>query len=110
MKTITINASGIKIPAAFKTIVTKVINPDKDSRIVLDAMPQLEISLGSESAVSLGLEKNSQVTIEPVKNSTDGSFTLSVGEKVQAKKPAAAAPSTRGSGAATRMMLSNDDM
>ena len=78
MKSVKLSANGMNFSTTFSTIVTKVVNPEADSKIVLDSIPHVEISLGSETAKSLGIEKDSKVTIKP---GTDGFFTLEVGEK-----------------------------
>lgn len=104
MNTITLNLSGIKITETTKTVVTKVNNPEGESSIVVDSMRGIEISLGGKSAKDLGIEKNSQVTLSPIDGSTDGSFTLSVGEKA---KPKSAVPETRGNSPMPDFMMSN---
>ena len=95
MKSVTLSASGLKFPAAFTTVVTKVNSPDKDSSIVLESAPHVEISLGAETATSLGIEKGSRISIKPITGDKDNSFTLEVGEK---EKPKAAAPVASRSG------------
>ena len=103
MKSVVLTVSGLKFSESFTTFVTKVVNPESDSRIVLDTMRHVEISLGSVSAASLGIEKNSKVTIKPNKTA-DGSFTLEVGEKEKKKETK---QSTRGSSPLPGQKLSN---
>jgi molybdopterin-binding protein len=106
MKSVTLSASGLKFSTSFNTTVRSVSNPQENSTIVLDSMPNVEISLGSTSAESLGLEVGSQVTIKPVKGSATNEFKLEVGAKA---KPKAAAPApTSKSGCASYERFSND--
>ena len=104
MKVLTLNVSGLNFANAFKTVVTKIISPEADSKIILETMPHVELSLGGESANDLKIEKGSQISVKPVEGSTDGSFQLEIGEKAQPKT--AAAPARAGSPAA-RITLSN---
>jgi hypothetical protein len=106
MKSITLSAAGITFDTSFKTVVTKVVNPDEKSSIVLDALPNIKISLGEQSAKSLGIEKDTQVTIKPIDGATDGTFTLEVGEKAAPKK--AAPLRSAGNGCARPLEISNN--
>lgn len=102
-KSITLTIEGITFDTAFTTVVTKVVNPDKDSKIVVDALRNIQLSLGGESAASLGIEKDTQVIIKPIDGSTNGSFILEVGKKVEKAR----VPESRGSSPIRGTQLSN---
>lgn len=103
MKSVTLNASGISFDTAFNTFVTKVID---DTKIVISDLPKVQISLGDNKASELGIVVDSQVTIKPIADATDGSFTLEVGEVK--KKTTTRSAGTKSSGAAPGQMISNN--
>ena len=104
MKTITLTVAGFSVSTSFTTTVKKVTDPKGASKIVLDEMPKLELSLNGQSAESLDIVKGSQVTVTPTKGDA-ASFTLSVGQVV---KDAPKTGTGKGSSCKDPMRLSND--
>lgn len=90
MKKIILSIPSISVVAGFKTVIKKIVSPEKDSKIVLESVPHLQIALGDKSANELELQKYMTVTVEPVAGSTSDeiSFTFGEVERKPAAKPA----------------------
>lgn len=103
MKTITLTVAGLTIPNAFTTTVKKIVGSGEETRIVLDSLSNVEISLGGSTAESLEMVVGSEVTIKP---GADNTFTLSVGKK-EPSKATTNKTETRGSSPMPGFMPSN---